>query len=56
MSRIGKNPVQIPSGVDIKLEGSIVHVKGKLGELSQDISPISAEIKDDAVRGRLQSF
>jgi len=49
MSRIGKSPVQIPSGVELKIEGSVVYVKGKLGELSRDISPITAEIKDNAV-------
>jgi len=37
VSRIGKLPIDIPSGVDIKIDGSIVTVKGKLGELSQEI-------------------
>lgn len=34
MSRIGKNPVAVPSGVDLKIEGQKVTAKGKLGELS----------------------
>lgn len=34
MSRIGKNPVSIPDGVDVKIVGQDVSVKGKLGELS----------------------
>ncbi len=34
MSRVGKNPVAVPSGVDIKIDGVIVTAKGKLGELS----------------------
>ncbi len=38
MSRVGKAPISIPDGVDIKLDGQKVTVKGKLGELSQDIS------------------
>jgi large subunit ribosomal protein L6 len=37
MSRIGKSPVNIPSGVDVKLEGNKVTVKGPKGELTQEI-------------------
>jgi len=33
MSRIGKNPIEIPNGVDIKLQGNNVAVKGPKGEL-----------------------
>lgn len=35
MSRIGKAPVVIPEGVEVKVDGSIVTVKGKKGELKQ---------------------
>lgn len=35
MSRIGKIPIDIPSGVNVAIEGREVSVKGKLGELSQ---------------------
>ena len=38
MSRIGKKPVVIPAGVEVKCEDSIVTVKGPLGELKQDIA------------------
>ncbi len=34
MSRIGKNPVEIPSGVEVTLNGALVTAKGKLGQLS----------------------
>ena len=34
MSRIGKEPVEIPAGVTVGVEGQKVTVKGKLGELS----------------------
>ena len=37
MSRIGKLPVQIPSGVEVKVDGNIVKVKGPKGELTQAI-------------------
>lgn len=33
MSRIGKNPVELPEGVDLKIDGQNVSVKGKLGTL-----------------------
>ncbi len=35
MSRIGKKPITIPAGVDIKIDGGVVKVKGPKGELSQ---------------------
>jgi large subunit ribosomal protein L6 len=34
MSRIGKNPVTVPAGVDLKVDGGVVRAKGKLGELA----------------------
>ena len=33
MSRIGKKPIAIPAGVDVKINGSEVTVKGPKGEL-----------------------
>lgn len=39
MSRIGRKPIPVPSGVDVKVEGGLVTVKGKNGTLSQNISP-----------------
>lgn len=38
MSRIGKRPIEIPSGVDVKIDGSRVNVKGPKGELSRQVS------------------
>ncbi len=48
MSRIGKAPIAIPSGVEIKVnDGNIVAVKGPKGELKQQIDPdLSVEIED----------
>ncbi|KAA6350236.1 50S ribosomal protein L6 [termite gut metagenome] len=40
MSRIGKLPVTIPSGVAVTLEDNIVTVKGPKGELSQYVNPL----------------
>ncbi len=39
MSRIGKMPITIPSGVSVKMEGQTVIVKGKGGSLSQVVHP-----------------
>lgn len=38
MSRIGKEPVEIPSGVEVRIDGMLVTVKGKLGELSTTLT------------------
>jgi large subunit ribosomal protein L6 len=38
MSRIGNNPVNIPEGVSVNFDGNIINVKGKLGEMSQDVN------------------
>ncbi len=43
MSRIGRMPVVIPKGVEVKVQGTSVHVKGPKGELSQTF-PASMEI------------
>lgn len=37
MSRIGNNPVAVPSGVDVTIAGSTVTVKGPKGSLSRDL-------------------
>lgn len=39
MSRIGKKPIKIPSGVEVKIEGNVVTVKGPKGELKQEVRP-----------------
>ena len=47
MSRIGKKPILIPSGVDVKLTGQKVVAKGPKGQLEWTIVPeIQAEMKD----------
>lgn len=37
MSRIGKSPITIPSGVEVKIDGNVIHVKGPKGELTQEL-------------------
>jgi len=40
VSRIGKIPIDIPSGVNVAIDGNNVSVKGKLGELSQELGDL----------------
>jgi large subunit ribosomal protein L6 len=48
MSRIGKIPVPIPSGVEVTIEGQNVTVKGPKGELSHTVAePITIRKDDD---------
>ena len=50
MSRIGKLPISIPSGVTVTLKDNVVSVKGPKGELSQFVDPsINVEIADGHV-------
>lgn len=37
VSRVAKNPIKIPDGVDVKIQGQLVTVKGKLGELTETV-------------------
>ena len=39
MSRIGRKPVAIPAGVEVKLDGTTVTVKGPKGTLTQEVHP-----------------
>ena len=50
MSRIGKMPVDMPSGVDIKVDGSQVTVKGSRGELSRQFTDrVSFSVEDGVI-------
>jgi large subunit ribosomal protein L6 len=46
MSRIAKNPVVVPAGVELKVDGNSVNVKGKNGQLALDLHP-SVEITQE---------
>jgi large subunit ribosomal protein L6 len=48
MSRIGKLPIPVPSGVDVSIDGATVTVKGPKGTLThQVVEPISVERAED---------
>ncbi|MFL2912896.1 MAG: 50S ribosomal protein L6 [Opitutales bacterium] len=50
MSRIGKVPVEIPSGVEVSIDGNVVTVKGPKGTLEKEFSPFAdVEIADNQV-------
>ena len=51
MSRIGKNPVSIPSGVEAKIDGQHVEVKGPKGTLSLDVpEPITVALEGSEIK------
>ncbi|WP_022900920.1 50S ribosomal protein L6 [Humibacter albus] len=50
MSRIGRLPIDIPAGVDVKIDGQDVTVKGPKGELSLTVAhPIAVKLEDNQV-------
>lgn len=50
MSRIGKNPVAVPAGVTLDVQGQKVKAKGKLGELALVVHPeVSVKMEDGKV-------
>ena len=49
MSRIGKQPIPVPSGVEVKIEGTKVSVKGPKGSLSQEFDPDMIITLEDGV-------
>ena len=50
MSRVGKAPIAIPSGVDVKIDGQFVEVKGPKGTLSLEVpAPITIAQEDNEI-------
>lgn len=50
MSRIGRKPITIPAGVDVKVDGTVVTVKGPKGTLTQTVSSnMSIDIADGVI-------
>ncbi|OGW75369.1 MAG: 50S ribosomal protein L6, partial [Nitrospirae bacterium RIFCSPHIGHO2_02_FULL_40_19] len=50
MSRIGKKPIILPKGVDVKIDGKLIAVKGSKGELKWDFPPdINVSLQDGNV-------
>lgn len=56
MSRIGKQPIPIPSGVQVQIDGGTVTVKGPKGELRRTFHPdITVEVDGDVIQVRRPS-
>jgi large subunit ribosomal protein L6 len=50
MSRIGNAPLQVPAGVEVKIDKGMVTVKGPKGELTQDVdTALTVELNDNQV-------
>lgn len=50
MSRVGKYPVEIPSGVQVAVQGGVVTARGKLGELSMPLTDhVEARVEGNTV-------
>jgi large subunit ribosomal protein L6 len=49
MSRIGRQPIAIPSGVEVKVDGAHVSVKGPKGLLEQDMHPAMKVLIADGI-------
>jgi len=50
MSRVGKKPILIPEGVEVKIEKNIIKVKSEKGELQREVRPeIGVEIKEGKI-------
>jgi ribosomal protein S8 len=53
MSRIGRLPIPVPSGVDVAIDGQTVNVTGPKGSLSHTVAaPIAVERTEDAEVGK----
>ena len=50
MSRVGKNPINMPNGVDVKMQGSLITVKGPKGELDWNYPEgMKVSVKDESI-------
>ena len=49
MSRIGNNPISIPEGVSVEVNGDIITVKGKRGEMNQTFDGVSFDVSSDTI-------
>ena len=49
MSRIGNNPISIPEGVSVSVNGDVITVKGKNGEMNQNFDGVSFDISDNTI-------
>ena len=54
MSRVAKNPIKLPAGVDLNISGSQLNVKGPKGNLALDLHPnVSLDENDGEYSSRM---
>ncbi|NLM42242.1 MAG: 50S ribosomal protein L6 [Firmicutes bacterium] len=50
MSRIGRAPIKVPAGVEVKINGNVIEVKGPKGQLSREFHPdMQVELVDGTI-------
>ncbi len=49
MSRIGNSPITVPEGVTVSIAEGVVTVKGKLGELTQEVSDVNVTLDEGTI-------
>jgi len=50
MSRIGRTPITVPAGVDVKVDGTVITVKGPKGTLTKTLNPeIKVDVQDGVI-------
>jgi len=50
MSRIGRKPIEIPAGVEVKLDGTTITVKGPKGTLTRELHPnMTVEVEGNTI-------
>ncbi len=55
MSRVGKQLIDIPAGVEVKIENGQVKVKGPKGQLNEKLHPnVNAEVKEGKIQVKVQ--
>ena len=51
MSRVGRKPITIPPGVDVKIDDGVIYVKKDKTELNQKLHPlVNVEINDNIIQ------
>ncbi|MFA5021058.1 MAG: 50S ribosomal protein L6, partial [Patescibacteria group bacterium] len=56
MSRIGKNPIMIPNGVEVKLIDDVIEVKGPKGSLQEKLHPlVKVELADGVIQVKVKN-
>jgi len=47
MSRVGKSPIQVPTGAEVQIAGALLTVKGPLGTLTHNLHPLVSLKQED---------